>query len=247
MSAETDEMTEPTESDTIAPAPILRDTMKPGPSTSVNSNTAWRPWQAYVMAAICLAVGLLVGYLVRGSAPVTTDASAQPVSTAATAPHQPQQMPSLDDMKRMADKKAEPLLEKLKTDPNNAELLNQVGTVYRMTHQFQTAASYYQKSLDVNPKNVGPRTDLASCLYYQGDVDGAIAQLEKALTYDPKHAGTLLNLGMIRWKGKSDAPGAVAAWDKLLKYHPDFENKAAVEKLIAEAKAHPAKALPQSN
>jgi hypothetical protein len=29
--------------------------------------------------------------------------------------------PTLDDMKRMADKKAEPLLAKLKTDPNNAQ------------------------------------------------------------------------------------------------------------------------------
>jgi cytochrome c-type biogenesis protein CcmH/NrfG len=199
------------------------------------------------MAAICLIVGVLVGYLVRGSAPASADAHVQPSPAAATAMQQPQQMPSLDDMKRMADKQVEPLLAKLKTDPNNPDLLNQVGTVYRMTHQFQTAATYYQKSLDVNPKNVGPRTDLASCLYYQGDVDGAITQLEKALTYDPRHAGTLLNLGMIRWKGKSDAAGAIAAWDKLLKYHPDFENKSAVEKLIAEAKVHPGKSLPQSN
>jgi cytochrome c-type biogenesis protein CcmH/NrfG len=217
------------------------------PNQSASSHAAWAPWQAYVMAAICLMVGVLVGYLVRGSAPADAKANVQPTAAAATATQQPQQMPSLDDMKHMADKHAEPLLEKLKSDPNNAELLNQVGNVYRMTHQFQTAATYYQKSLDVNPKNVGPRTDLASCLYYQGDVDGAIAQLGKALTYEPKHAGTLLNLGMIRWKGKNDAAGAIAAWDKLLKYHPDFGDKSTVEKLIAQAKVHPSKALPQSN
>ena len=28
--------------------------------------------------------------------------------------------------------------------------------------------------IDINPKNVGARTDMASCLYYLGDVDGAI-------------------------------------------------------------------------
>jgi tetratricopeptide (TPR) repeat protein len=210
---------------------------------SANRNANWQAWQVYVMAAVCLVVGVLVGYLVRGSAPVSAATTTQPPASMGNAP---QKMPSLDDMKRMADKQAEPLLAKLKTDPNNADLLNQVATMYRLTHQFDTAISYYQKSLDANPKNVGPRTDLASCLYYQGDVDGAIAQLEKSLTYDPKHAGTLLNLGLIRWKGKNDAAGAVAAWQKLLKYHPEFENKAGVEKLIAEAKTHTGKKLPQS-
>jgi len=213
---------------------------------SANQDGKWQSWQVYVMAAVCLFVGVMVGYLVRGSAPVapTPSPSTQSAPGTATAPQK--QMPTLDDMKRMADKQAEPLLTKLNADPNNADLLNQVGNIYRVTHQFQTAATYYQKSLDLNPRNVGPRTDLASCLYYQGDVDGAISQLEKSLTYDPKHAGTLLNLGLIRWKGKNDSAGAIASWQKLLKLYPNYEHKDAIEKLIAEAKTHTGKALPQS-
>jgi len=215
-----------------------------------DQNPSWQAWQVYVMAAVCLLVGVVVGYLVRGSAPVAATAApvtaSEPTPGASSTTEQQKKMPTLDDMKRMADKQAEPLLTKLKADPNNADLLNQVGNIYRMTHQFQTAATYYQKSLDINPKNVGPRTDLASCLYYQGDVDGAIAQLEKSLTYDPKHAGTLLNLGLIRWKGKNDAAGAIASWQKLLKFYPNYEHKDAVEKLIAEAKTHTGKTLPQS-
>jgi cytochrome c-type biogenesis protein CcmH/NrfG len=216
---------------------------------SANRNATWQPWQVYVMAAICLVIGVVVGYLARGSAPAVT-ASAANVPAAQTAAAMGagglKKVPTLDDMKRMADKQAEPLVAKLKTDPNNADLLNQVGTIYRMTHQFDVAALYYQKSLEVNPKNVGPRTDLASCLYYQGDVDGAIAQLEKSLTYEPKHAGTLLNLGLIRWQGKKDATGAIAAWKALLKYHPEFKDKASVEKLIAEVQTSVGNKLPQS-
>jgi len=218
-------------------------------AASANRNVSWESWQVYVMAAICLVIGVLVGYLVRGSKGAAMLTESQPAASApsaAPAQQKQKQMPSLDDMKRMADKQAAPLLEKLKNDPNNADLLNQVGTIYRMTHQFDVAATYYKKSLDINPKNVGPRTDLASCLYYQGDVDGAIAQLEKSLTYDPKHAGTLLNLGLIRYKGKDDAAGAIQDWQTLLRYHPDFQNKTGVEKLIAEAKAHPGKKLAQS-
>lgn len=146
-------------------------------------------------------------------------------------------MPSLDDLKHMADKKAEPLLAKLKTDPNNSDLLNQLGTLYKATHQFPEAAGYYQKAIEADPKNIGARTDLASCLFYQGDADGAIKQLQQALTYDPKDANSLFNLGMIRLQAKNDSSGAVTAWRQLLKLNPTLpkEKKQTVEKLIAQA------------
>ena len=150
----------------------------------------------------------------------------------------PQQMPSLDQMKHMADKKAEPLLAQLKNDPNNADLLKQVAKIYLATHQFKDAASYYGKTLEVNPKDVAARTAMASCLYFDGDVDGALAQLQQALKDNPKDADSLFNLGMIRWKGKNDTAGALQAWDQLLKSNPKLESdkKAQVEKLIAQLK-----------
>src|SRR5215469_3366255 len=142
---------------------------------SATTNSSWQPWQVYVTAAICLLVGLLVGYMGGGPAPA---ASSAPVTRQSqSSPTRQARMPSLEDMKRMADQQAAPLLAKLKTDPNNADLLNQIGSIYRVSHQFDTAASYYRKSLRANPQNVGARTDLASCLFYQGDVEGAIAQL----------------------------------------------------------------------
>ncbi len=96
---------------------------------------------------ICLLIGVALGYLFRGSAsrPVPTPQAAAPASAEASAGPHPQK-PSLDDLKHMADKKAEPLLAKLKTDPNNSDLLNQIGTLYKATHQFQEAAGYFQKS-----------------------------------------------------------------------------------------------------
>ena len=147
-------------------------------------------------------------------------------------------MPSLEDMKHMADKKAEPLLAKLKADPNNPLLLNQIGTLYKATHQFKEAAGYYQRAVGADPKNVAARTDLASCLYYQGDADGAITQLQQSLHYDPKDANSLFNLGMIRLQGKNDPTGAVTAWRQLLKLNPTLavDKKAAVQKLIAQAR-----------
>ena len=206
------------------------------------TQTHWRPLHVYLLAAVCLLVGLPVGYLLRGSAPEKAAAvmpaapAEMPASAPATGEGMPHQMPTMADMKRMADKKAEPLLAKLKSDPNNAQLLNQVGILYRAAHQFKEAEEYFQKSLQADPKNADVRTDLAACMYYTGDVDGSIAQLEKALSYDPKHAGALMNLGIIRWRGKNDAAGAIASWEKLLKLNPNFPQKDVVEHMISEAR-----------
>ena len=201
----------------------------------------WTATQTYVMAAVCLLIGVAVGYLVRGSArsagpPAPTSAEMQQPASASLQGMGPQSMPTLEDMKHMADKKAEPLLAQLKTDPKNVDLLNKTALIYKGAHQFKDAIGYFQKALEVDPKNVAIRTDMASCLYYTGDVDGALEQLDKSLSYDPKHAGTLMNVGIIKWQGKHDVDGAIAAWQTLLKLNPNFPQKEVIEHMIAEAR-----------
>ena len=210
------------------------------PNEAVEQATGGSVWQAkqvYAMAVISLVVGLAIGYLFRGSqspaAPAQAVATAQPAApTGGMGGH----MPSLEEMKQMADKKAAPLLEKLKSDPNNTDLLIQTANIYLSTHQFKEAAGYFDRALQVDPKNVAIRTEMASCLYYNGDVDGAISQLQKALQYNPKDANSLFNLGMIKWQGKQDSKGALGAWQQLLKSNPQLspDRKAKVQKLIAD-------------
>ncbi len=210
------------------------------PNEAVEQATGRSVWQAkqvYAMAAVCLLLGLAIGYLFRGSqSPAPPVPQAGGNEPAATAGPMSGQMPSLEDMKGMADKKAAPLLEKLKSDPNNTDLLIQLGNIYKATHQFKDAAGYYDKVVRVDPKNVAIRTELASCLYYKGDVDGAITQLQQSLRYDPKDANSLFNLGVIRWQGKQDGSGALAAWQELLRSNPRLsaDRKAAVQKLMAD-------------
>lgn len=157
------------------------------------------------------------------------------VNSAPASPHAGH-MPTLQEMKEMADKQAAPLKEKLKSDPNNSAELMQVAAIYHTTHQFKEAADYYGKAAQVDPRNVALRTKLATSLYRSGDVDGALAQLNRALSYDPKDANALFDLGMVRLQGKQDGPGAVAAWQRLLKTNPQMssERRAQVQKLMAD-------------
>ena len=211
------------------------------PNEAVEQATGESVWQAkqvYVMAAVCLVVGLAFGYLFRGSqSPVAEIQATEAPKSAMPGGGMGGQIPTLERMKHMADVKAQPLLDKLKTDSTNAGLLVQIGNVYRSAHQFKDAAEYYGKSLQINPKDVATRTELASCLYYTGDAEGALSQLEQSLQVDPKDANALFNLGVIKWDAKKDGPGAISAWRQLLKSNPnlDARKKAAVEKLIAEA------------
>jgi len=204
------------------------------------TESTWQAKQVYAMAVLCLLLGLAIGYLFRGSQSLavapTPAAKAQPSTHTGAMGGQ---MPGLEEMKQMADKKAAPLLEKLKSDPKNSDLLVQVGSIYKATHQFKEAAAYYDKSLAIDPKNVATRTAMASCLYYNGDVDGALGQLQQSLQYAPKDANALFNLGMIKWQGKQDTQGALAAWRELLKSNPQLsaERKATVQKLISDVQA----------
>lgn len=196
---------------------------------------AWQPRLVYGMAGICLLLGLSVGYLLRGSAAHATSASTARVSS--LQPASPNaQMPTLEQMKQMADKKAEPLLQQLKKEPNNKDLLVRIAYFYKSAHQFQKATQYLDQALQSDPKNVALHTEKASCLYYNGEVDGAVAELQAALKLNPKDANTLFNLGMIRLNGKQDPAGAIAAWQELLKSNPKLDKKPIVEQMIAEAR-----------
>lgn len=205
-----------------------------------STNANWQPKLVYGMAAVCLLLGLSVGYLLRGSE--------SPASAAQGVPSQPQsgvgQAPSLEQMKAMADKKAEPLLQQLKKDPKNKDLLLRVAYFYKSAHQFKDAAQYLQQTLELDPQNVGVRTERASCLYYDGDVEGALAELQQSLKITPSDANSLFNLGMIRVNGKQDSAGAIAAWQELLKTHPDLDKKAIVEQMISEARQQKSSTMP---
>ena len=202
-----------------------------------NPSQKWTATHAYAFAVVCLLIGVVIGYLVRGTAPTAPQASTAAAAPAASAPVDMSQQPTPDQMRRMADKQAEPLFAKLKQNPNDAAVLAQIAAIYYQTQNFPEAIGYYEKSLALK-EDPEVRTNLGGVYYYERDADKAIAEFERALKSDPKNADALFNLGVARWQGKNDGDGAIAAWQQLLKDHPDHPRRRDVEQLIALVKKH---------
>jgi tetratricopeptide (TPR) repeat protein len=197
----------------------------------------WPGTRVYGMAAICLCAGLMAGWVVRGpQRPSLQTAKSADSQSETKLPHG---MPTEDHMQRMADKQAAPLLEQLKTQPNDPALLARIAKVYIAGGQMPQAISYYERAVDADPKQVGNRADLASYLYLIGEPEKAIQQLEMALTYEPTNPQVLFNLGSIKLKAKGDKAGAIQAWTQLLKTNKNLPEgpKHQVEQAIAKAKS----------
>jgi Tfp pilus assembly protein PilF len=219
------------------------------PDTS-SHDKVWTDVQAYLLAAVCLVLGVALGYLFRGSAaPVAGVAQASAPSDGNAAQGQPgqaqpnQAQPAQVQMnpaqqKVMVDQAVAPLLATLKISPDDFNTITQLANLYYDGRQYPEAVKYYQLALKLQPTNADVLTDFGTSLWFLGDADGAIAEFQKALSYRPDHPGTLFNLGVVRWEGKLDPKGAVQAWEDLLRRNPNYPQKQEVQEYIHRARQH---------
>lgn len=203
-----------------------------------SAKTGWSSVQVYTLSAICLLIGVTLGYLSRGSmanrTPTPAAVQAQmPGSEAGGAAQQP----TPEAMKRMAEKQVAPLLAELEKNPNDTDTLAKVAHFYYVAGQYDEAAKYFDKQAAIKP-SVEVLNRLSGAYYYAGSGDKAIEAVNRALKIDPKSADALFNLGVLKWQVQGDWKGAVKCWETLLKENPNHPRRAQVEKMIAEAKEH---------
>lgn len=211
---------------------------------SATEQPRWTATQAYAMAAICLGIGLVVGFLVRGPAGVAPrNAGADPMvsgaamatttpGVAAPPPSSPQS--SAAEMKAASAQAASTVLERLKSDPKDFKLLVEAGEMYYHHAAYAEAAAYYERALAVQ-SNVAVRNQYASALYYQGDADRALQEYAKVLRSSPTNDIALFNSGMIKLTTKHDGKAAVAYWQKLLQAYPNHPQRERVQAMIERA------------
>lgn len=200
-----------------------------------SDSSGWTSVQAYALATCCLLLGVVLGYLFRGSA-----SASAPAATTAAQPADSVQPSSTNGPAALA-KAAAPLEDALKKNPNDYDSLVKLGNLLYDGQQFSSAVQYYERALAIHPENPDVRTDMGTAYWYLGNADKAIAAMQTSLKYRPGHPQTLFNLGWILWQGKSDPAGAVEAWQRLLKANPGYPHKDQIEQYIAKAKEHAAR------
>jgi len=125
--------------------------------------------------------------------------------------------------------------------PSNAQPRAELANLYFDAERYDDAITWYQAALKITPNDVNLSTDLGVCYYYTNQADKALLQLSHSLSIDPKHAKTLLNMGIVKAFGKQDLQGASEAWQEVLKIAPNSpEAQAAQRALNSLQSAHPA-------
>ena len=198
----------------------------------------WTSTQAYVLAVFCLVLGVALGYLFRGSAAPASASVTNPADSTEQGQNQSSPHGNPAQQKAMLDRAAAPLIEALQKNPTDFEADVKLGNLYYDGQQYGEAIRYYESALKLQPENADVRTDLGTSYWYTGNADKAIAEFQKALKVRPDHPGTLFNMGVVKWQGKLDPAGAVAAWKELLRKNPDYPQKQQVEDLITKAEQH---------
>jgi cytochrome c-type biogenesis protein CcmH/NrfG len=202
----------------------------------------WTQKQAVILSLTCLAVGVCGGLLIHGPRNTSDTVAVKTAdATPATGPSTPAaQASDPAQLKTMADSQAAPLIEQLKLQPNNAEMLTSVGNLYYDAKQYSTAVDYYGRALKVTPSDASVRTDLGTAFWFMGNADRAILEFNQALSYSPNNPNTLFNRGLVKWQGKKDAAGALADWQQLLAANPNYQAKDQVNQMIAEVRSQTA-------
>ncbi len=183
---------------------------------------SWGSRQVGAVALAVLALGILVGYLFH---------SCSSGGSATSGPGE-SQTASDSGSSNGAGNEIQQLLEPLRSDPNDPNLLASIGNAYYDQGLYDKAVGYYRRYLAIKPRDVNVWTDMGTAIWYTGDPDGAIQQYETVLRHQPDFPNALRNMGIVKWQGKQDRSGALEVWQKLLTAHPDYPDRQKVEQLM---------------
>lgn len=101
-----------------------------------------------------------------------------------------------------------------------------------------SAATLYDRALQIEPGDPNVATDFAVALFYSGQTQAAIQVIEKVQVDSPDFAPAYFNAGVIyRFAGQPDK--AVANLERYLELEPEGNSASAAENLLAEIKAAP--------
>ena len=116
------------------------------------------------------------------------------------------------------------LLKSNELEPNNTDILNNLGMAYYFKGDSDLALKALGQSLKIDPKNSDARTNMASIYYHNGkfqEAESIYKEVLKDLTYD-KQARTYYNLGVLELEKKQNSTQAEKYFNLALKEAEDY-------------------------
>src|SRR5206468_1329757 len=199
----------------------------PSPARVVESRSAWRhPATLAAGATLLLAFGIAIGAgVVRYAEPDRSAGAPMPGSLPLTPPSGAR-----------AGGGGTPGAPRVVT-PAVLQGMLQAARASLSDGRYGEAIAAYQAVLKRDPKNVDALTHLGLIVAIGGHADTALETFERALAIDPKYPPALLYRGQVLYESKKDTAGAIRSWEKFVAVVPPGEDRARVEKMIAEARA----------
>ncbi len=110
----------------------------------------------------------------------------------------------------------------LQLDPNDAEASFLAGEASERLGNLREAAQMFQSAIQVNPRHLGARAQLAKIYVYAGAPDKAMETLEPGFAIAPEDPDLLTARGSARLK-QGDKPGARADAEMAVRIAPNHE------------------------
>ena len=105
--------------------------------------------------------------------------------------------------------------------PENLESWTELAHLYFDANKVDNAIRAYLKSLDLSPGNPDLLTDLGIMYQRKGQAEKAVDAFREAARKDPLHEKSRFNIGALLLRELNDEPGALQAWEDLLRINPN--------------------------
>jgi len=104
--------------------------------------------------------------------------------------------------------------------PKDAKAWAQLGNHFFDSNQFVNAIEAYEKSLVIEPGEIGVITDLGVMYRRNKQPQKAIEAFDKAILLDPAVETARFNKGIVLLHDLNDAGGGIKAWEALVEQNP---------------------------
>jgi tetratricopeptide (TPR) repeat protein len=178
----------------------------------------WLSGRSVVMLLVGSLIGFAAGYFAAGGGRPSTSGGHAPSAAAASG--------RMGEIQQAVDR-----------DPENPELLTDLGNAYYDAEDWDRAIASYEKARRKAPKNANLLSDLGAAYRNRGEFDLAISFFRKAHDSDPDHWQSLLNLVLVQAFDRKDSASAQRAFDELKKRYPDVPNLDRIQQQISSLRA----------